>query len=164
MEAEIIKAQSNPLDVIRPRLEALAAQQGNSLYDLGMAREPHGRVLRITISREGGVTLDDCERFHRAVVDIAEPVDYDYLEVTSPGADRPLRNEADWLEAVGKDIELRFYKAIKQLGKKIIGRLVSATPEIVVLETAGGQVETERRMISSARYAVVIDDGGGRLP
>ena len=72
----------------------------------------HGRwVLRLTIDKEGGVTIDDCARVSRELedhLDVKEPVSHPYVfEVSSPGLDRPLKKEKDLLRALGKKIKVR---------------------------------------------------------
>jgi ribosome maturation factor RimP len=153
-----IKTKSKPLDAVLPGLEQLAARLEGSLIDLEMVREPHGRVLRITISREGGVTLDYCERFHRLALPLVDSIDYDYLEVSSPGADRPLKTEADWSNAIGSEIEFRFYKTIEHLGKRTVGRLVRVSQEAIEFEASQGLITLARRFIADARLAVRLDD------
>ena len=77
--------------------EKTAAKLGYELCDAAIEKEPTGRYLRIYIDveREGGVTLDDCEKYHRAVQPYLEDFDYDFLEVCSPGIDRPLKSKRD---------------------------------------------------------------------
>jgi ribosome maturation factor RimP len=69
----------------------------------GSARKP---TVRVYIDKEGGVTLDDCERFSRAMsalLDVEDIIPFSYvLEVSSPGLDRPLKNIRDFERSVGK--------------------------------------------------------------
>jgi len=63
-------------------------------------------LLKVFIEKEGGVTLDDCERISReieAVLDVEDPIPYSYtLEVSSPGLDRSLRVPEDFKRFCGK--------------------------------------------------------------
>ena len=88
------KKQTN-LDALRPFCEATAAQMGLEFCDVLMEKEPQGRYLRFYVDKEGGLSLDDCERFHHAVQPKAEAIDYDFMEVCSPGLDRPVKTELD---------------------------------------------------------------------
>jgi len=85
-------AQSDLTRVVEPACEKLARQQNVELVDVELVREGASRYLRIYIDKPDGITLNDCETYHRAVIDLVERVDYDFLEVCSPGIDRPLKN------------------------------------------------------------------------
>ena len=69
-------------------------------------------ILRLVIDRPGGVTLEDCERVSTAVssvLDAYDPIASRYrLEVTSPGAERPLHQPEDWRAALGKNVRVLF--------------------------------------------------------
>src|ERR1039457_7551137 len=82
------------------------AHLGIELVDVQWSGHGRGAVLRLVIDRaDGGVTLDDCERASNsasAVLDVNDPIDHPYrLEVSSPGAERPLRRPEEWLPAGG---------------------------------------------------------------
>jgi len=90
------------LKLLEPVIEAL----GYELVELEFP--PH--LLRIYIDREGGVTVDDCEKVSRqvsSVLDVEDPIPGAYtLEVSSPGLDRPLRKEADFVRFTGEQAKL----------------------------------------------------------
>lgn len=118
------------------RIEAVcrrfADDLGYELCDAAMDKEPAGRYLRIYIDREGGVTLDDCERYHRTVQPALESFDYDFLEVCSPGIDRPLKTRRDIEKSIGLMVEARLYKPVE--GRKSAqGLLLSMDENEVVL-------------------------------
>src|SRR6202023_4157851 len=89
-------------ELLRPSLTHL----GRELMDVQWSGKGRGALLRLIIDREGGVTLDDCERASNtasAVLDAYDPIDFSYrLEVSSPGAERPLRNAEEWGAAAGR--------------------------------------------------------------
>lgn len=98
------------LDDIRNVIMGIASRaaddEGVELVDVeikGSARHP---IVRITIDREGGVTIGECEKMSRSVealMDVEDPVSGPYmLEVSSPGIDRPLKTQADFNKGVGK--------------------------------------------------------------
>ena len=89
-------AQSDLTRVVEPACKALAEQQNVELVDVELAREGSSRYLRIYIDKPDGITLSDCETYHRAVMPLVERVDYDFLEVCSPGIDRPLKKQKDY--------------------------------------------------------------------
>lgn len=71
-------AQSDIVTVAMPACEKLAGEMQFELVDVELAKEGAGRYLRIYIDKPGGITLDDCEAFHRAIRPKVERVDYDW--------------------------------------------------------------------------------------
>jgi ribosome maturation factor RimP len=93
-------------ELVQPSLRHL----GLELVDLQW-RPGRSSVLRLVIDSAAGVTLDDCERVSHvvgAVLDAYDPIAGRYsLEVSSPGAERPLRTDAEWQAAVGRRVHVR---------------------------------------------------------
>jgi ribosome maturation factor RimP len=94
-------------------------------------------VLRLVIDRvDGGVTLDDCERASNtasAVLDVSDPIDHPYrLEVSSPGAERPIRRPEEWVAAIGRRINVRLSEGDSEL--VLEGRLVSVAGDAAEIE------------------------------
>ena len=83
--------------VVEPKCQALADRLGFELVDVSLDKESSGKYLRIYIDNEAGITLDDCETYHRAIQPQLESYDYDFLEISSPGIDRPLKQDLDIL-------------------------------------------------------------------
>jgi ribosome maturation factor RimP len=100
------------LDRITELVEPSLRQLGVELYDAEWAARGHTHVLRLLIDKPEGVDLDDCARVSNAVsavLDAYDPIEDRYeLEVSSPGAERPLRNQQDWERALGKRVNVRF--------------------------------------------------------
>ena len=92
--------------------EKMAQKLGYELCDAAMEKELTGRYLRIYIDTESGITLDDCEKYHRAVQPLLESFDYDFLEVCSPGIDRPLKTKRDIEKSIGLLVEAKMYKPV----------------------------------------------------
>jgi ribosome maturation factor RimP len=96
--------------------ETLAAL-GFELVAVDFGRGPGGFVLRVYIDGPGGVTIDDCARASRdlsAALDVADVIDRSYsLEVSSPGLDRPLVRERDFVRFAGKRARLRTREPIE---------------------------------------------------
>ncbi len=94
------------------RVEQTVTGLGYELVDL--ERVGHG-LLRVTLDAPGpgGVGLDDCERVSRQLTHLfaVENVDYDRLEVSSPGLDRPLRGRRDFERFVGAEVTLQLHAA-----------------------------------------------------
>jgi ribosome maturation factor RimP len=81
-------------------------------------------LLRVTIDREGGVSLDDCEQLSNQLGHLfaVENVDYERLEVSSPGVDRPLRRPHDWARFVGEMVHVELHEPLHAAGLPAAGR------------------------------------------
>lgn len=98
--------------------EEIVAHLGDGLELVEVTFKPEGRrlVLRVTIDREGGVSLDHCEAVSHALsdrLDAHDPIPQQYhLEVSSPGLDRPLVRESDYERFAGRTVRLSTYAPI----------------------------------------------------
>jgi ribosome maturation factor RimP len=127
-------------ELLRPSLTHL----GVELVDVRWSGRGRGAVVRVIIDRAGGVTLDDCERVSNAasaVLDAADPIPSSYrLEVSSPGAERPLRSVDDWRNALGRRINVRLRSGD---GERVLeGTLLALSVESAELQ---GSAELEMR-------------------
>ncbi len=130
--------------------EKTALKFDYELCDAAMEKEPTGRYLRIYIDTETGITLDDCEKFHRAVQPSLESFDYDFLEVCSPGIDRPLKTKRDIEKSIGMLVEARLYKPVE--GRKSAqGLLKEMNDDHVVLESGEEILEFPRKAVAQVR-------------
>lgn len=97
-------------------VEALAIEMGLYVVDVECTKENGDRILRIYVDKDGGVGIDDCESFSRAaepLIDEADPIKEAYtLEVSSPGADRKLVFEREFLYYIGREVDVKLYKAV----------------------------------------------------
>lgn len=140
-------------ELITPIIEANHFE----LVDVEWVKEGPNWYLRVYIDKEGGITVDDCELVSRAFGDILDEKDYiaeNYIfEVSSPGLDRPLKKEKDFARSVGKEIEVRLYKAIDKK-KEFVGLLDSYDDHSVTLELEDGNTKTfEKSAIALIRLA-----------
>jgi ribosome maturation factor RimP len=124
-------------DLLRPALN----QTGVELLDVQWKGKGRSSVLRLVVDRPGGVDLDDCERASvtaSAVLDAYDPVMGTYsLEVSSPGAERPLGDLASWRAAVGRRVNVR-YKVGD--GERIVeGRLLAVGDAVADIEARIGK-------------------------
>lgn len=133
--------------------QRFADELGYELCDTAMDKEPAGRYLRLYIDKEGGVTLDDCERYHRAVQPALEAFDYDFLEVCSPGIDRPLKTKRDIEKSLGLMVEVRLYKPID--GRKAAQGLLLSMDENEVVIRESPEDEAARTVFPRAAAAQV---------
>jgi ribosome maturation factor RimP len=98
-----------------------------------------GRLLRLFVDKPGGVTLDDCAAISRHLTRVlaVEGIDYDRLEVSSPGLDRPLRKERDFARFAGQKAEVRMRTPDATGRRKFVGVLRGAEAGQVNLEMEG---------------------------
>ena len=115
--------------------EAIAGL-GVELVDV--ERAPRG-LLRVTIDRPEGVSIDDCERVSRHLSRVfeVEDIDYNRLEVGSPGVDRPLKTRADFFRFAGERVEVRLRVAVDN--RKVFTGVLSA-PDSPSSEAASADV------------------------
>jgi len=104
------------------------------LVDVELVKEPTGHFLRFYIDRPDGVALNELENFHRRILPLVERVEYDYMEVSSPGADRPLKTERDFERAEGLLVELKTYRPVNG-AKQFTGDLVGLRDDMIVIQT-----------------------------
>ena len=120
-------------ELLTPIIEA----NNLELVDVEWVKEGSNWYLRAYIDKEGGITVDDCELVSRAFSDILDEKDYiseNYVfEVSSPGLDRPLKKEKDFKRSIGKDVEIRLYKAIDKQ-KEFVGCLKAYDKDTVTIE------------------------------
>ena len=126
-------------------------EEGVELVDVEYVREGKTQYLRVLIDKRGGVTIDECEAVSRRIDPILEEAglmaDVDTFEVSSPGLDRPLKNEADFIRHMGEQIDVGLYKAIDG-DKTITGTLTDYQDGGLTLETEGGQLKLEKGQIA----------------
>ncbi len=101
-----------------------------------------GTVIRVTLDKEGGVGIRDCEEFHQSLsraLDVADPVPYAYrLEVSSPGVDRPLKDRKDYQRVVGKILQVKVQDP-EGGRRQVVGRLSAITETGVMLTVRTGK-------------------------
>ncbi len=120
--------------------DPLAEKLGMYIVDIQFKREEGTQVLRVFIDKEGGVGIDDCETFSRSfeeILDRQDPIESEYLlEVSSPGVDRQLKTDREFCYYVGREVDVKLYKAEK--GKKeFSGELVDYSDKIAHIRTDG---------------------------
>ena len=134
----------------------IADRMGYELVDISLDREPTGKYLRFYIDKEQGVTLGDCEAFHKAVRPLADAVDYDFMEVSSPGIDRPLKKDRDFERSLGCEIEIRLFKPVD--GTKVVTGVLAGLEEgNIVIDTADGRTLIPRKSAALVRPVVDLE-------
>lgn len=149
--------QQNTLLSVERAAIRLAEELGYEWIDLELVKEPVGRFLRFYIDKEGGISLNDVEAFHRKIQPLAENVDYDYMEVSSPGIDRPLKKPRDFERAEGKEIEVKLYKPMDG-AKLYTGILKGLRDGKIVIDANGTEIAFEQKAVALARCVLNVDE------
>lgn len=146
--------------LVKPIVEELNLE----LIDLEFVKEGREWFLRIYVDTpQGGIDIEQCALVSERVsgiLDEQDPIEQNYfLEVSSPGAERPLKKESDYEKAVGKYIHVKTYAAVKELNEKEFeGTLLSNSPEELEIEvrvkTRKIKVKLTKEKIAFARLAI----------
>jgi len=154
MDLDSIKEQVR--GIIRPVINSLDLE----LDDIELSRMRGKALLRVFIDKEGGVTIDDCERVSReveAILDVEDPIPCSYvLEVSSPGLDRPLKGPGDFKRFAGRNARVVTLEPVDKQSF-FIGKIAAAgDSEIELLLPQDKQVTIEYKNISKARLEVEV--------
>ncbi|MCL2811667.1 MAG: ribosome maturation factor RimP [Clostridia bacterium] len=138
--------------------QALADAMGYELVEAGIEKENTGRYLRVYIDKPGGVSLNDCEAYHRVAQPKLEHIDYDFLEISSPGIDRPLKTQRDFDKHTGQDVVIKLFKAIDKR-KEFQGKLTGLEDgEIVIQMPDGAQMRFAQREVAVTKPVISLDE------
>jgi ribosome maturation factor RimP len=112
-----------------------------------------GRMVRVFIDKPGGVSVDDCADVsqHLTRVFAVEGIDFDRLEVSSPGLDRPLRKAADFARFAGQKVDVRMRAADASGRRRFVGTLHGMTGEAATVIVDGQTVELSLAGMERAR-------------
>jgi ribosome maturation factor RimP len=106
-------------EIILELAEPVAAKHEVYVVDVSYKKAEDGYSLCIYLDKEGGIGIDDCENFSRefeTVMDEKDPIENNYvLEVSSPGVDRKLVKDREFLYYIGREVDVKLYKALDGL-------------------------------------------------
>jgi ribosome maturation factor RimP len=133
-------------------------EEGNfELVDVEYVKEGSNFYLRVYADKEGGINIDDCVMISRALeakLDEDDFISEAYiLEVSSPGLGRPLKKEKDFKRSIGKELDIKLYKAIDKQ-KEFTGVLTSYTADEIVLDIDGTEHTFDRKDLALIRLAL----------
>lgn len=139
-----------------PLLERTLPALGYELVDVEWS--PRTRLLRVFIDKPQGVDVEDCATVsnHLTRLFAVENLDFERLEVSSPGLDRPLTKAADYARFAGEEVEVRFRAPIEGR-RKVKGVLRGTKDEAVLVETESGVTAVPLADIGRARLVPKID-------
>jgi len=136
---------------------------GYELYDVLYVKEGPDWYLRIFIDSEKGIDLDDCEKVSNVIsdkLDELDPIETPYmLEVSSCGLERHLRSNEHFEAAIGKEVELKFFKQVEK-NKSLIGTLLKVNGDVINLNSEDKEYEIEISNITSAKILYNWEENG----
>jgi len=132
-------------------LEPTLAGLGFELVDAQVSNR--GRFVRIFMDKPGGITVDDCAAVSRHLSHLleVEGIDYDRLEVSSPGMDRPLRRPADFARFLGHRVDVRMRLADATGRRRYVGVLRGIDGATATVEVDGAPVALQLEGMDRAR-------------
>ena len=141
-------------EIVKP----ITDDENIELVDVEFKKEGPIRYLRIFIDKEGGISLDDCQLVSKQIsakLDELDSIEESYfLEVSSPGLDRPLKKESDFIKYEGKIVELKLYKPIEG-SKRIEGELIGLFDGKISIKFEDDKVlEIEKEQVALTRLAI----------
>ncbi len=154
------KMKIKSIEEIQAAVQPIADEQSVEIVEIEFkqGKEP---ALTFYIDVEGGVDLDTCERFHRAVDVVLDELDPTFgvpytLNVSSPGLDRPFKTDRDYQKAMGQKVEVRLFAPMQ--GKKLFeGVLIDHDENCVCIEVKGETLKFEKSKIAKISRAIDFD-------
>ena len=149
-----IKPLADTVEFLRP----IAEETGVEIVDAEWNQREG--ALTFYIDKEGGVSLDDCEKIHRLIDEPLDELDptagaaYN-LNVSSPGLDRPLKIEREYIKNIGKSIDISLYEPIGGK-KKFTCTLVSYDSDNIVADIDGEQITLNIKQIAVAKPTITF--------
>ena len=142
----------SPLEKLNAQAAAIAEEMAFQFIETELVREAEGLFLRFYIDKPGGITLNDCEAYHKRVQPLTDDVEFDYMEVSSPGADRPLKTPEDFERMRGERIEVKLYRPLFG-AKRHTGFLLglSEGDEVLLQSDSGEELAFPRKQTALVR-------------
>jgi ribosome maturation factor RimP len=135
-------------------VEPVVTDLALELVEVQFRREANGWVLRLIIDTEDGVSLDDCTAVSREVgrlLEVEDPIEHTYrLEVSSPGLERPLTKEKDYLRFLHRKAKIKTREPIDNQ-RIFVGTIENLHNKMLTLQTDRGEIKLPLDMIAKAR-------------
>jgi ribosome maturation factor RimP len=146
---------SESMAAVEAVVEPVVAGMGYELVDLQAANG--GRMLRLFIDKPGGIDVEDCAAVSRQLSRVfeVEGIDYERLEVSSPGLDRPLRKARDFARFAGHKADVRMRTPDATGRRRFVGVLHGAEDGRVVMELDG---QTVRLVLDDVERALLVQE------
>ncbi|PLT31584.1 ribosome maturation factor RimP [Peribacillus deserti] len=150
-------------EIVEEQVQPILSDLNLELVDIEYVKEGKNWFLRVFIDKEGGVDIEECgtvsERLSEKL-DETDPIPYNYfLEVSSPGAERPLKKAEDFTKSIGKNVFIKTYEPIDGI-KEFEGILESFDGTVITvnmkIKTRTKTVEIPYEKVAKARLAVTF--------
>jgi len=147
------------IDRVQIIANPILSNEGMELVDIEYRREAKGWVLRLYIDREGGVTLDDCTRVSQDVgrgLDVEDFISTPYtLEISSPGLNRPLKKEEDFIKYRNRLIKVKTFSPMENR-RRFKGKLLGVSGNRVEIETEEGVFQIPLSNVAKANLEIEL--------
>jgi ribosome maturation factor RimP len=147
-------------DRVRAIADPILLNEGMELVDVEYRRESKGWILRLTLDKEGGITLNDCSRISQEVgrsLDVEDFIQTPYtLEVSSPGLARSLKTEKDFMKYRQRLIKVKTVDPVKDR-RQFKGRLLGVSENRIEIEVDGGVFEIPLSNVARANLEIDRD-------
>jgi len=145
--------ESRTENILVPILDEL----GFELWDVEYVKEGPDYYLRAYIDKEEGITIDDCVEVSHKLSDALDADDFIddayILEVSSPGLGRQLKKDKEFERSIGRDVDVKTYKAIDK-EKEFTGVLKAFDEKTITLETSNGEMIFEKSDIAVVKLSL----------
>ena len=143
---------------VEEMVTAITDEKGFETVDVEYVKEAGQFYLRVYVDKEGGISLNECEEVSRALSPKLDEDDFIeenyYLEVSSPGIDRALKRDKEFVKYKGRDVEIKLYKAIDGV-KQFEGELVGLDEENnIVVIINNEEMKFNRKDVAIIRLAI----------
>lgn len=149
---------SKVVDTVAAFARPIVEENGCALWDIEYLSEGGQWVLRIYIDKEGGVSIDDCEKISRAIdpiLDEKDPIPTAYtFEVSSAGLERPLKQPAHFQRFLGENVEVKLYKPLEG-AKSYTGTLTAYENGAVTIESGDKTLTFTKELIAGVRLRLL---------
>ena len=153
--------KTKPMTDVQVALQPIADELNIEIVEIEF-KQGKDANLTIYIDTDGGVDLNTCEKFHRAIDSVLDEVDPTFgvpytLNVSSPGLDRPLKTDRDYQKAMGLKVEIKLFAPLK--GQKFFEAVLKGHDEnCVFLEDKDGEWKLEKAKIAKICRAIEFGD------
>ena len=143
---------SKVAEICENKLKPIINELGYELVEVEYAKKTNGYNLTFVIDSENGILIEDCEKVHKVIDPLLDEInptnDQGYiLNVSSPGLDRPIKNQWDFKKHFNKEVEVKLYVPFEKK-KSYVGLLKKFDEECVVIEVQDNEIKFERKQVA----------------
>ncbi len=147
------------IETVEGYLQPILAEHNYEFVDVEYVKEGSDYYLRIYIDKEGGINIEDCRLTSRAIEEVLDEKDVIkdayILEVSSPGLDRILKREHEYVKYKGRMVAVKLYEAINKQ-KHLTAELVEKTADELILDDEGTRLAINLKNVAQVRLAIMF--------